>query len=162
MPIISAFCKKGGVGKTTFLGYLAHYHATQGKTVLVISADDQNSIFKIFGVDHFVTDRDDDFFEHLLVGEKEPQDITFEARINMYLMKTLNTDRLSLNLTLKRSEEKHLFYQIFRLYFYRFSAFKQQIERNFARHQSINFNCCRFRHAWFTRFFEHNSIFCRY
>ena len=26
----------------------------------------------------------------------------------MYLMKTLNTDRLSLNLTLKRSEEKHL------------------------------------------------------
>ena len=33
---------------------------------------------------------------------------TFEARINMYLMKTLNTDRLSLNLTLKRSEEKHL------------------------------------------------------
>ena len=48
MPIISAFCKKGGVGKTTFLGYLAHYHASQGKTVLVISADDQNSIFKIF------------------------------------------------------------------------------------------------------------------
>ena len=42
MPIISAFCKKGGVGKTTFLGYLAHYHASQGKTVLVISADDQN------------------------------------------------------------------------------------------------------------------------
>ena len=108
MPIISAFCKKGGVGKTTFLGYLAHYHASQGKTVLVISADDQNSIFKIFGVDNFVTDHDDDFFEHLLVGEKKPQDITFEARINMYLMKTLNTDRLSLNLTLKRSEEKHL------------------------------------------------------
>ena len=108
MPIVSAFCKKGGVGKTTFLGYLAHYYATQGKTVLVISADDQNSIFKIFGVDNFVTDRDDDFFEHLLVGEKQPQDITFEARINMYLMKTLNTDRLSLNLTLKRSEEKHL------------------------------------------------------
>ena len=108
MPIISAFCKKGGVGKTTFLGYLAHYYATQGKTVLVISADDQNSIFKIFGVDNFVTDRDDDFFEYLLVGEKEPQDITFEARINMYLMKTLNTDRLSLNLTLKRSEEKRL------------------------------------------------------
>ena len=54
MPIISAFCKKGGVGKTTFLGYLAHYHASQGKTVLIISADDQNSIFKIFGVDNFV------------------------------------------------------------------------------------------------------------
>ena len=87
MPIISAFCKKGGVGKTTFLGYLAHYYATQGKTVLVISADDQNSVFKIFGVDNFVTDHDDDFFEHLLVGQKQPQDITFEARINMYLMK---------------------------------------------------------------------------
>lgn len=108
MPIVSAFCKKGGVGKTTFLGYLAHYHASQGKTVLVISVDDQNSIFKVFGVDNFVTDRDDDFFEHLLAGEKQPQDITFEARINMYLMKTLNTDSLSLNLTLKRSEEKHL------------------------------------------------------
>lgn len=108
MPIISCFCKKGGVGKTTFLGYLAHYYATQGKTVLVISADDQNSIFKIFGVDHFVTDNDDDFFEHLFVGEKKPQDVAFEARINLYLMKTLNTDRLSLNLTLKRSEEKHL------------------------------------------------------
>lgn len=56
-----SICKKGGVGKTTFLGYLAHYHASQGKTVLVISADDQNSIFKIFGVDNFVTDHDDDF-----------------------------------------------------------------------------------------------------
>lgn len=108
MPIISAFCKKGGVGKTTFIGYLAHYYATKGKTVLIISADDQNSVFKIFGVDHFVTDRDDDFFEHLFVGEKKPQDIVFEGRINMYLMKTLNTDRLSLNLTLKRSEEKKL------------------------------------------------------
>ena len=110
MSIISAFCKKGGVGKTTFLGYLAHYYATQGKTVLVISADDQNSIFKIFGVDNFVTDRDDDFFEYLLVGEKEPQDITFEARINMYIIKTLNTDRLSFTLTVKRQEERKLIY----------------------------------------------------
>lgn len=108
MPIISTFCKKGGVGKTTFIGYLAHYYATQNKTVLIISADDQNSVFKIFGVDHYVTDRDDDFFEHLFVGEKNPQDIVFEGRINMYLMKTLNTDRLSLNLTLKRTEEKRL------------------------------------------------------
>lgn len=108
MPIVSCFCKKGGVGKTTFLGYLAHYYATLGKTVLVISADDQNSIFKIFGAEHFVTDHDDDFFEHLFVGQKKPQEVVFEARINMYLMKTLNTDRLSLNLTLKRTEEKHL------------------------------------------------------
>ncbi len=108
MPIISTFCKKGGVGKTTFLGYLAHYYATQGKTILVISADDQNSIFKIFGCEKLVTDHDDDFFENLLVGEKEPNDVVFEARDGMYLMKTLNTDRLSINLTLKRSEEKKL------------------------------------------------------
>ncbi len=112
MPIISAFCKKGGVGKTTFLGYLAHYYASQGKTVLVISADDQNSIFKIFGVDDFVTQHDDDFFEYLLLdekdGKKEPKDVTFEGRINMYLMKTLNTDRLSLDLTLRRAQEKKL------------------------------------------------------
>ena len=108
MPIVSCFCKKGGVGKTTFIGYLAHYYATQGKTVLVLSADDQNSIFKIFGSEHFVTDNDDDFFEHLFIGEKKPQDVVFESRINMYLMKTLNTDRLSINLTLKRTEEKRL------------------------------------------------------
>lgn len=108
MPIISTFCKKGGVGKTTFMGYLAHYYATKGKTVLVISADDQNSIFKIFGCDNFVTDHDDDFFENLLVGEKKPEEVVFEARPGMYLMKTLNTDRLSINLTLKRSEEKKL------------------------------------------------------
>lgn len=108
MPIVSTFCKKGGVGKTTFMGYLAHYYATLGKTVLVISADDQNSIFKIFGCDNFVTDHDDDFFENLLVGEKKNEDVVFEVRPGMYLMKTLNTDRLSMNLTLKRSEEKKL------------------------------------------------------
>lgn len=108
MPIISTFCKKGGVGKTTFLGYLAHYYATQGKTVLIISADDQNSIFKIFGCDNFVNDHDDDFFENLLVGEKKPEEVVFEARPNLFLMKTMNTDRLSINLTLKRAEEKRL------------------------------------------------------
>ena len=108
MPIVSTFCKKGGVGKTTFLGYLAHYYANQGKTVLVISADDQNSIFKIFGCENYVFDRDDDFLENLLVGEKKPEEVVFEARPGMYLMKTLNTDRLSINLTLKRSEEKKL------------------------------------------------------
>lgn len=108
MPIISTFCKKGGVGKTTFMGYLAHYYANQGKTVLVISADDQNSIFKIFGQDHFITDHDDDFFENLLIGSKEPVEVAFEVRPNMYLMKTLNTDSLSINLTQKRSEEKKL------------------------------------------------------
>ena len=39
--VIAVVSGKGGVGKTTFLGYLAHYYANQGKTVLVISADDQ-------------------------------------------------------------------------------------------------------------------------
>ena len=38
MPIISTYCKKGGVGKTTYLGYLAHYVASQGKKVLIIFA----------------------------------------------------------------------------------------------------------------------------
>mgnify|MGYP001279772292 FL=1 len=47
MAVISTFCKKGGVGKTTFIGYLGHYHAVHGKKVLIISVDDQNSIFKI-------------------------------------------------------------------------------------------------------------------
>lgn len=108
MPIISAYCKKGGVGKTTFVGYLAHYYATQGKSVLVISADDQNSIFKMFGVDKFVTDKDDDFFEHLLSGSKEPEEISFEARRNMYLIKTLNTDLISTNLKDVRAKEKRL------------------------------------------------------
>lgn len=108
MPVISVFCKKGGVGKTSFLGYLAHYHATKGKTVLVLSADDQNSIFKIFGIERYITERDDNYFEHMLAGEKEARDIVFEARINMYIIKTLNTDRLSLTLTLRRAQERQL------------------------------------------------------
>ena len=37
MAIVSTFCKKGGVGKTTFIGYLAHYYASQGKKVLFVS-----------------------------------------------------------------------------------------------------------------------------
>ena len=81
MPIVSCFCKKGGVGKTTFLVYLAHYYATLGKTVLVLSADDQNSVFRIFGAEHFVTDNDDDFFEHLFIGEKQPNDVVFLRNI---------------------------------------------------------------------------------
>ena len=108
MPIISTYCKKGGVGKTTYLGYLAHYHATQGKTVLVISVDDQNSIFKLFGKDGFIDERQDNYFEHLLAGQCNPEDIVCEARINMYIIKTLNTDRLSFTLTVKRQEERKL------------------------------------------------------
>lgn len=108
MPIISVYCKKGGVGKTSFLGYLAHYQVTKGKTVLIISADDQNSVFTIFGCRNFVEDHDDDFIENLLVGEKNREDVVFEGRPGMYLMKTLNTDSFSTRLTLSRPDEKKL------------------------------------------------------
>lgn len=108
MAIVSTFCKKGGVGKTTFIGYLAHYHATQGKTVLVLSVDDQNSIFKLFGKDGFIDERQDNYFENMFAGETPREEIICEARENMYLIKTLNTDTLSLNLTLQRSQEKKL------------------------------------------------------
>ena len=108
MPIISTYCKKGGVGKTTYLGYLAHYVATKGNKVLVISADDQNSIFKLFGCGDFVTDQNNMYLEHLLAGQCNPEDIVCEARINMYIIKTLNTDRLSFTLTVKRQEERKL------------------------------------------------------
>ena len=106
MAIVSTFCKKGGVGKTTLIGYLAHYHAMQGKTVLVISVDDQNSIFKLFGKDGFIDERQDNYFEHYLAGETKREEIVCEARDGMYLIKTLNTDTLSLNLTLQRAQEK--------------------------------------------------------
>lgn len=108
MAIVSTFCKKGGVGKTTLIGYLAHYHAMQGKTVLVISVDDQNSIFKLFGKDGFIDERQDNYFEHYLAGETKREEIVCEARDGMYLIKTLNTDTLSLNLTLQRAQEKKL------------------------------------------------------
>ncbi len=108
MAIISTFCKKGGVGKTTFIGYLAHYHAMQGKTVLLISIDDQNSVFKLFGKDGFIDERTDNYFEYLLAGQTPREDVICEARDGMYLIKTLNTDTLSLNLTLHRSQEKVL------------------------------------------------------
>ena len=108
MPIISTYCKKGGVGKTTYLGYLAHYVASQGKKVLVISADDQNSIFKLFGCGDFVTNQDNMYLEHLLAGQCNPEDIVCEARINMYIIKTLNTGSLSFALQVKRQEERKL------------------------------------------------------
>jgi chromosome partitioning protein len=108
MPIISTYCKKGGVGKTTYLGYLAHYVASKGNKVLIISADDQNSIFKLFGCGDFVTDQNNMYLEHLLAGQCNPEDIVCEARINMYIIKTLNTDRLSFTLTVKRQEERKL------------------------------------------------------
>ncbi len=119
MAIISTYCKKGGVGKTTLLGYLAHYCATKNKRVLIISADDQNSIYKLFGQGEFVTDSTDNFFENYLTDTAAKEDIVFEARENMYIIKTLNTDRLSYNMTVKRQEERRLINAIneFKQYF---------------------------------------------
>ncbi|MBR2890852.1 MAG: ParA family protein [Bacilli bacterium] len=108
MAIISTYCKKGGVGKTTLLGYLAHYYSQKGKKVLIISADDQNSIFKLFGVGDFITDSTDNYLENYLTGACEASDIVCEARDNMYIIKTLNTDRLSFTLTVKRQEERKI------------------------------------------------------
>ncbi len=106
MAIISTFCKKGGVGKTTFIGYLGHYYATLGKKVLILSADDQNSIFKIFGAEDKIFEQNDDYFEFLIAGHVELGDVLIEVRDNLYLIKTLNTDKLSMKLTLERAQEK--------------------------------------------------------
>lgn len=106
MAVVSTFCKKGGVGKTTFVAFLAHHYARQGKKVLILSADDQNSIFKCFGVESKVFERNDDYLEFLLAGHAELGDILIEARENLYLIKTLNTDKLSMKLTLERQQEK--------------------------------------------------------
>ena len=95
MAIISTFCKKGGVGKSTFIGFLAHFYATQGKKVLIISTDDQNSIFKIFGIED---DGSDNYLEFLLAGKADLGDILIDARENLYLIKSLNTDNMSLKL----------------------------------------------------------------
>ncbi|HKM30349.1 MAG TPA: ParA family protein [Bacilli bacterium] len=106
MSVISIFCKKGGVGKSTFIGFLAHYYSTLNKKVLIISADDQNSIFKIFGIEDKIFDTNDNYLEFWLAGHAEIGDILIEARENLYLIKTLNTDKLSMKLTLERSQEK--------------------------------------------------------
>ncbi|HQD91903.1 MAG: ParA family protein [Acholeplasmataceae bacterium] len=108
MAIISTFCKKGGVGKTTFIAYLGHYLAKQGKKVLILSVDDQNSVFKVFGVQDKIFDANDNYLEFLIAGHVDLGDILIEARENLYLIKTLNTDKLSLKLTLERSQEKKL------------------------------------------------------
>lgn len=106
MPIVSVYCKKGGVGKTTFIGGLGHYYANQGKKVLIISADDQNSVFKIFGAEDKISENDDNYLEYYINGLAELGDLLIPVRENLYLVKTLNTDRLSIKLTLERSKEK--------------------------------------------------------
>lgn len=106
MPVVSVFCKKGGVGKTTFIGYLGHYYAKQGKKVLIVSADDQNSIFKIFGEDEKIYECDDNYLEFYIAGRAELGDLLIPVRDDLYLIKTLNTDKLSMKLTYERSQEK--------------------------------------------------------
>lgn len=106
MAVISTFCKKGGVGKTTFIGYFGHYYATLGKKVLIVSVDDQNSIFRVFGSDEKIFEANDNYLEFLLAGHAEMGDILIEVRENLFLVKTLNTDKLSMKLTLERSQEK--------------------------------------------------------
>ena len=95
MSVVSVFCKKGGVGKSTFVGYLAHYYATQGKKVLLISADDQNRIFKIFGVADKVSERDYDYFEFLLAGQAELGDILIDVREKIGHKSNMNCFKLS-------------------------------------------------------------------
>ncbi len=106
MAVVSTFCKKGGVGKTTFIGFLAHYYSTLGKKVLVISVDDQNSIFKIFGKEDKIFEESDNYLEFLMANVVEMGDVLIEVRPNLYVIKTLNTDKLSMKLTLERSQEK--------------------------------------------------------
>ncbi len=108
MAIVSTYCKKGGVGKSTFIGYLAHYYSQQGKKVLLLSADDQNAIFKMFGEQEFIYERDDNYFEYLLSGSIDASETVCEARNGMYLLKTINTDALSRLLLSDPAQEKNL------------------------------------------------------
>lgn len=108
MAIVSVFCKKGGVGKTTFIGYLGHFLAKNDKKVLIVSADDQNSVFKVFGADDKIFENNDNYLEHYIAGRAELGDLLIEVRDNLYLIKTLNTDKLSLKLTMDRGQEKVL------------------------------------------------------
>lgn len=100
------FCKKGGVGKTTITGEHAAYLAKQGKKVLIISVDDQNSIFEMFGCSDKVFDREDNYFEHYIAKACLLDDVLIPVRENIYAVKTLNTDMLSKKLTLERFFEK--------------------------------------------------------
>ncbi|MBO5525944.1 MAG: ParA family protein [Clostridia bacterium] len=100
------FCKKGGVGKTTITGEHASYLASLGKKVLMVSVDDQNSIFEMFGKSPLVFEREDNYLEHYIAKLATLEDILHPIRPNLYAIKTLNTDMLSKKLTLERPFEK--------------------------------------------------------
>lgn len=104
--IYTYFCKKGGVGKTTVLGEHADYLASKGKKILIISTDDQNSIFEMFGKAGEVFAREDNFIEHILTNNISIDDALIPLRKNIDGIKTLNTDMLSKKLTLERPFEK--------------------------------------------------------
>jgi len=105
--ITTYFCKKGGVGKTTILGEHADYLASLGKKVLIVSIDDQNSIFELFGKTSLVFENDNNYIEHFLVDSCTKKEALIPLRENIYGMKTLNIDMLSNKLTLERPFEKN-------------------------------------------------------
>ncbi len=118
--IISYFCKKGGVGKTTITGEHANYLSTLGKKVLMISIDDQNSIFEMFGKSDLVYQNENNYLEHLVTKNCTYEDSMLEIRENLFAVKTLNTDMLSKKLTLERQFEKSFTEAIKKFYEYGF------------------------------------------
>lgn len=113
--IISNFCKKGGVGKTTLTGYMGHYLATKGFTVLFVSIDDQNSIFSMFGKKDAIDNDEYEFFDTVLTAEgidsKKRDEILsnnciIEIRNNLYGIKTQNTYSFSTQAVVDRNIEK--------------------------------------------------------
>lgn len=105
--ITTYFCKKGGVGKTTVLGEHADYLASIGKKVLIISIDDQNSVFEMYGKFNEVYSSDANFLENALCEMISADEAAIKLRDNIYGMKTLNTDMLSKKLTLERAFERY-------------------------------------------------------
>lgn len=103
---MSYFCKKGGVGKTTITGEHANYLASQGNKVLIVSIDDQNSIFEMFGKFSLVFKDESNYLENLILKKCTLEEALIEFRPNLSAIKTLNTDMLSKKLTLERAFEK--------------------------------------------------------
>lgn len=112
--IYTYYSKKGGVGKTTIIGEHASYMAHQGKRVALVSIDDQNSTFEMFGKSELVFENDLNYIEYFLAGEADLNDVALELRDNLFGFKTLNTDMISKKLTLERTFEKQ-FIQFFEL-----------------------------------------------
>ena len=104
--IVTYYSKKGGVGKTTVLGEHASYLASTGKKVLLISMDDQNSIFEMFGQSKAVFGNDSNYLEFALAGTTPIKEVLIKVREKIQAIKTLNIDMISKKLTLERPFEK--------------------------------------------------------